>query len=73
MTTQSAASIGVTVNGTDHVLTEQLTVRELLAQLDLPTKGVALAVDGAVFPKSRWDEPVQKGWVMDVLVAVQGG
>ena len=73
MSTQPAVSIGITVNGTDHLLTAQLTVRELLAHLELPDKGVALAIDGAVFPKSRWDEPVQRGWVVDVLVAVQGG
>lgn len=74
---QSSASpsipVGVTVNGTDHVFAEPLTVRELLERLDLPCRGVALAVDGALFPKSRWDEPVGRGWEIEVLTAVQGG
>ncbi|MET8798474.1 sulfur carrier protein ThiS [Nocardia sp. NPDC004568] len=69
----SPVPIGVTVNGIDHEFAEQLTVRQLLERLELPCQGVALAVDGAVFPKSRWDEPVGRGWEIDVLTAVQGG
>ncbi|WP_406234131.1 sulfur carrier protein ThiS [Nocardia sp. NBC_01009] len=65
--------IGVTVNGADHEFAEALTVRELLDRLGLPNQGVALAVDGAVFPKSRWGEPVGRGWQIEVLTAVQGG
>ncbi|UGT58939.1 sulfur carrier protein ThiS [Nocardia asteroides] len=65
--------IGVTVNGADHEFAEPLSVRELLDRLELPTKGIALAVDGAVFAKSRWDEPVGRGWTIEVLTAVQGG
>ncbi|MFC3963375.1 sulfur carrier protein ThiS [Nocardia jiangsuensis] len=65
--------IGVTVNGADHEFAAPLSVRELLDRLELPTKGIALAVDGAVFPKSRWDEPVGRGWAIEVLTAVQGG
>ena len=69
----SSVPIGVTVNGIDHEFTESLTVRQLLERLELPCQGVALAVDGAVFPRSRWDEPVGRGWEIDVLTAVQGG
>ncbi|WP_067884148.1 sulfur carrier protein ThiS [Nocardia vaccinii] len=65
--------IGVTVNGEDHEFADELTVRELLARLDLPCQGVAIAVDGAVFPKSEWDTPVGRGWTIEVLTAVQGG
>ncbi|GGL27765.1 sulfur carrier protein ThiS [Nocardia jinanensis] len=69
----SSVPIGVTVNGVDHEFAEPLTVRELLERLELPCQGVALAVDGTVFPKSRWEEPVGRGWEIDVLTAVQGG
>jgi sulfur carrier protein len=71
--TLSSVPIGVTVNGDEHEFAAPLTVRELLERLDLPRRGVALAVDGAVFPKSRWDEPVGRGWQIEVLTAVQGG
>lgn len=65
--------VGVTVNGAEHFFPEELSVRELLRRLDLPERGVALAVDGAVYPKSRWDDAVQRGWAIEVLTAVQGG
>ncbi|MFR9750623.1 sulfur carrier protein ThiS [Nocardia sp. 004] len=71
--TRSSVPIGVTVNGDEHEFAEPLTVRELLGRLGLPCQGVALAVDGAVFAKSRWDEPVGRGWQIEVLTAVQGG
>ncbi len=67
-------AIGITVNGEDHLLTEDMTMRRLLEFLGLPEKGIAVAVDGSVLPKSRWDTTdVQKGWTIDVLTAVQGG
>lgn len=65
--------IGITVNGEDELLTEETTVRQLLNRRGIAERGIAIAVGGAVFPKSRWDEPIQKGWDIDVLTAVQGG
>ncbi|MCZ4079131.1 sulfur carrier protein ThiS [Rhodococcus sp. H36-A4] len=70
----TALAIGVTVNGEDHLLTEEMTMRQLLEHLSMPPKGIAVAVDGVVLPKSRWDSTtVSKGWTIDVLTAVQGG
>ncbi|MET7770780.1 sulfur carrier protein ThiS [Nocardia sp. NPDC005366] len=71
--TATSIPIGVTVNGEDHEFAESLSVRELLTRLGLPDQGIAVAIDGAVFPKSRWDEPVGRGWNIEVLTAVQGG
>ncbi|MCE5292575.1 MAG: sulfur carrier protein ThiS [Nocardiaceae bacterium] len=69
----SSIPVGVTVNGEDHTFDSPLTMRELLGRLDLPEKGIAIAVDGAVFPRGRWDEQVQRGSTIEVLTAVQGG
>lgn len=67
-------AIGITVNGEDHLLTENTTMTRLLDKLGMPEKGIAVAVDGAVLPKSRWNSTeVQKGWTIDILTAVQGG
>lgn len=64
----------ITVNGQDHELTEQLTMAQLLTRLSMPEKGIAVAVDGVVLPKSRWDATtVEKGCNIEVLTAVQGG
>jgi sulfur carrier protein len=69
----SSIPVGVTVNGEDHVFDSPLTMRDLLGRLDLPEKGIAVAVDGAVFPRGRWDEQVVRGSTIEVLTAVQGG
>lgn len=73
MTQAAVGPIGVTVNGEDHEFETAITIAELLARLGLPSKGVAVAVDGAVHPKGRWDEPIQRGWSIEILTAVQGG
>ncbi|CAM2826865.1 sulfur carrier protein ThiS [Skermania piniformis] len=65
--------IGVTVNGTEHYFESELTMRGLLAQLGMPERGIAVAVNGGTLARDHWDEPVQRGWVIDVLTAVQGG
>jgi sulfur carrier protein len=64
----------ITVNGEEHALPENFTMRQLLAHLSMPEKGIAVAVDGTVLPKSRWDATtVEKGWSIEILTAVQGG
>ncbi|MET4612198.1 sulfur carrier protein [Rhodococcus sp. PvR044] len=71
--TNTPVNIGITVNGEDHQLSEPLTVAQLLEHLGLPSQGIAVAVDGAVFPRASWDTPVGKGWEIEILTAVQGG
>ncbi len=65
--------IGITVNGEDREFDGPLTVTDLLEKLDLPQRGIAVAVDGAVFPRGRWNENVGRGWEIEILTAVQGG
>ncbi|MGO2572787.1 MAG: sulfur carrier protein ThiS [Corynebacterium casei] len=36
-------------------------------------EGVAVAVDGAVAPRSQWGREIESGNILDVLTAVQGG
>ncbi|MDV7240630.1 MULTISPECIES: sulfur carrier protein ThiS [Rhodococcus] len=70
---QVVVPVGITVNGEDHEFAVAPTVAQLLETLNLPTKGIAVAVNGAVFPKARWDEVVDRGWDIEILTAVQGG
>ena len=64
----------ITVNGEVQVLPGDLTMRQLLEHLSVPEKGIAVAVDGTVLPKSRWDlTTVEKGSKIEILTAVQGG
>ena len=64
----------VWINGERRALTDGATVPDALGALDLPRVGVAVAVDGEVVPKARWDGTVlADGARVEVLTAVQGG
>jgi sulfur carrier protein len=50
------------------------TVDELLERLDLPRRGVAVAVDAEVVPRGEWPTHViPEGANVEVVTAVQGG
>lgn len=65
----------VLVNGQDKTI-NAATIRELLVELGIGAepRGVAVAIDGIVVPRSQWDatEP-QRGASIDIVGAVQGG
>ena len=65
--------VELTVNGDVVTLPSAFDVVGLLAHLDLPDTGVAVAIDGVVRPQSRWSEPIAPYAVVDILAAVQGG
>ncbi|WP_018298068.1 sulfur carrier protein ThiS [Corynebacterium lubricantis] len=50
-----------------------LTVAELVAQRVGSETGVAVAIGGAVVPRSAWSREIQPGDTVDILTAVQGG
>jgi sulfur carrier protein len=50
------------------------TVSEMLEALDVPDRGVAVAVDAEVVPRGAWaTHAVADGARVEVLIAVQGG
>jgi sulfur carrier protein len=62
------------VNGDPSDLVPGTTVRELLAALDAPDRGVAVAIDGEVVPRGAWDATsVADEAKVEVVMAVQGG
>ncbi len=64
----------VTVNGVRWELPEEATLADVLARLDVPARGVAVAVDGAVVPRAWWPATaLADGAGLEVLTAVQGG
>ncbi|HEV2812092.1 MAG TPA: sulfur carrier protein ThiS [Solirubrobacteraceae bacterium] len=53
---------------------EGSTVAGLLERLDLPDRGVAVAVDAEVVPRGEWGTfVVPEGAHVEVVTAVQGG
>jgi sulfur carrier protein len=65
----------IKLNGTALQVAEGARLSKVLETMKLPsTKGVAVAVDGAVVPRSEWEQLVMtEGAVVEVLRAVQGG
>jgi sulfur carrier protein len=66
--------VSVTVNGEAHRWDGPLSVDDLLGRLDLDRRGLAVAVNGEVVPRSTWaDRPVVDGDQVEILTIAQGG
>lgn len=66
----------VMVNGQERSIADGATVGSLVRELGAPGsgRGVAVAVDGVVVPRSQWpDTALRAGVRVEVLTAVQGG
>ena len=54
--------------------TQASTVSELATLLQLPPKGVAIAIDNQLKPRSTWDyTPLQEGASITIIKAACGG
>jgi len=64
----------LTVNGRDYSAEAQLSVEALVESLTEARRGVAVAVNGTVVPRSAWARvPLADGDAVEVLTAAQGG
>ena len=66
----------VVLNGERRDLEDGATVREAVTAVGAPRegRGVAVALDGEVVPRGRWDDlPLREGQRVEVVQAVQGG
>lgn len=66
--------MSITVNGETVDIDADASVRDVVAGLGLTDRGIAVAVDGAVVPRGRWDRhTMTDGAVVEIVTAVQGG
>jgi sulfur carrier protein len=63
----------VELNGRPHDVGPNTTVADLVRALATDASGCAVAVNGAVVPRSDWQRGVAAGDRVEVLTAVQGG
>jgi sulfur carrier protein len=63
----------VVVNEKPVEVDEQTTVATLLESLGFPDRGIAVALDLSVLPRSRWTTALSDGAQIDIVTAVQGG
>ena len=66
----------VVLNGSEAELVDGATVLTAIEALELPAagRGVAVAVDAEVVPRTQWDtHKLDEGARVEVLRAIQGG
>lgn len=63
----------VVVNENTVEVDGQTTVAGLLESLGFPQRGIAVAMDDAVLPRSSWTTKLFDGARLEVVTAVQGG
>lgn len=66
--------MNVTLNGANHELDDELTVAQLVQRHAESSKGVAVAVNAELVPKSAWTQHrLADGDRVELLRAAQGG
>jgi sulfur carrier protein len=70
----SGARITLTVNGDPLVLDAGATVTDLVARVAASPKGIAVAINADVVPRSEWPATeIGEGDRVELLTAAQGG
>lgn len=63
----------VTINNKETE-TQALNLRQLAEELNLPAKGIAVAMSNAMIPRARWEEtPIKEGADIVIIKAFCGG
>ncbi len=66
--------IELTVNGESRLFAPGITVAQLIDELQLAGKRIALEKNGEIVPRSRFgEERLQDGDRLEIVVAVGGG
>ena len=64
----------ITVNGAPTMVATGSTVEDLVEQMITSTKGVAVALDREVIPRSRWSATeLRAGQQVEIVTAAAGG
>ena len=63
----------ILVNDEEVEVDRETTIAALVDRLGYPQKGIAVAVDWTLIPRSHWDTTLSEGARIEVVTAVQGG
>ncbi|MGL4852303.1 MAG: sulfur carrier protein ThiS [Phocaeicola sp.] len=64
----------ILINNKETEVATQATVAQLAKQLELPEKGVAMAINNQMIPRSTWEEHLlQSGDSLVIIQAACGG
>lgn len=65
--------LNLVVNGEETPVAPGSSVADLVGVLGLPDRGIAVALDGELVPRGRWDQLLDNGSTVEIVTAVQGG
>ena len=66
--------MNIHLNGEERIVRPGATVSDLVEELGVPSRGVAVALDHVIVPRSAWGRTVVTvGARVDVVTAMQGG
>jgi sulfur carrier protein len=65
--------VKVMVNDEELEVDDDTTVSRLLETLGFSERGIAVAVNWTVLPRSQWNSALPEGARVEVVTAVQGG
>ncbi len=66
--------IGLTINGQPRQFSEPLSLCDLVTQLDLAGKRIAIERNGSIVPRSQFESlALADGDALEIVVAVGGG
>jgi len=65
--------MNVKVNGDDREISEQTTVRQLVASFNLTPEKVAIELNRRLIRKEKYDQPLQTGDEIEIVTFVGGG
>lgn len=64
----------VTINGNSHEVSDGLSLEQCLIELDKVDKGIAVAIDQEIIPRSTWAiHCVNEGDDISIFRAIAGG
>jgi sulfur carrier protein len=63
----------ILLNAEQLEVDDHTTVAALLQSLGYPDRGIAVAVDQTLLPRSAWATTLSDGAQLEVVTAVQGG
>jgi sulfur carrier protein len=64
----------ITYNGDAITLAETISVTDFIIERKLASKGIAVAINNQIIPKSNWDETIIKeNDQLLIITATQGG
>jgi len=68
------SAVSISVNGVSRAFAPSQSVADLVRDLDLEGKRIAVEVNGEIVPRSRYaDTPVARGDRLEIVGAVGGG